>query len=553
MSTDCLVTIDWFVFCGSVQSDLFHFKVKSLRNLKNTKSVFVLKNDKKRFTNEESEICKKLNVIPIIIDDLLINSIKKYTTSTYFCILQSNLSFGNLNILNGIFEKNKVPFQPKYYTESGDKYKSTNLAKKHNMQNYEYKEEFEIECNSGINPHFIVTQIFLKMCKRYSLKSDDNFMRLYFLFLLQYHSLENWYIVSHNLFYLYKETDLPLNNKNFCFILNLLKIEKEKIEIDHIEYTPKVLTRYYKNKNNGFNPSVIRYNDQIYCMLRFETEVGKKHQRWGKSKMRYNIVKLSLKDNKLQKKYSNYCNLKTSFTFNNDNYHEVNRDKTSTNKVGFEDGKFIDGTQHLYKDDECVMAYFTLLRNYDVRYKFNKEKKEYVCVYHDIDTKVALCRVNLTKKNINFLNYFDLQSQNQIDKNWASFTNKNLKYIIHTWSPLTYTSAKKWDDLNFVGDLPNYEMNRDDYLSISCAPIEMSENEYVAILHKKDHWYSYRFYLAKFRVENGKLLKSKMYQLNVPARFHFFTSIFKISAKQVLICGGRHDCHSIYFHHKLLD
>tara|TARA_X000000950_G_C13880070_1_gene646518 strand:+ start:515 stop:2191 length:1677 start_codon:yes stop_codon:yes gene_type:complete len=553
-SSDCSVTIDWFVFCGSIESKLFQFKVKSLLELKYTGSVFVLKNDCTPCTEQEIKICEKLKTIPLNYKNNLIDLIKTSTSSIYFCILRSNLSLGNLNILADFIKKcNKLPFQPKYYTESGDKHKSVQLANKYNIKNYEYNEAFEIEVKSDDMPHFIVSHIFKKMCNKYELSSGTEFTKLYLIFLLQYHNLDKWYEISHNLFCTHTQTRLPDNKKHFCFILNLLEIEKNEKKYELIDYTPKTLTRYYKNKNNGFNPSIIKYDNQIYCMLRYETEVSKKHQRWGKSKMSYNIVKLKYKNNKLQKKYSDYCNLKTSFKFNDHSYFEIERDDISSTKVGFEDGKFIDESQHKFNDDDCVMAYFTLLRNYDVRYKFNKEKKEYVCVYHDIDTKVALCRVNLTKKSIGFVNYIDLQSQNQIDKNWAVFRNKENKYAMHTWSPLTYAHANHWTGVKFIGELPGYEMCRDEYLSISCAPIEMTTNTYVVLLHKKDQWYSYRFFLGKFQVKNKEIIKKTIYQLNVPERFHFFTSLFKISSDEIIICGGRHDCHSLYFKHNILN
>ena len=112
---------------------------------------------------------------------------------------------------------------------------------------------------------------------------------------------------------------------------------------------------------------------------------------------------------------------------------------------------------------------------------------------------------------------------------------------------MSFSKSNKLISTTFKSKTPSYDMDDSEYYSMSSSAINMG-NYFVTLLHKKVKWNEYRFYFGnKFSVENNQIVKHNMTQLNVPKKFHFFTSLLKISENKIIVFGGRHDCHSVYF------
>lgn len=528
--------IDWFLQAdvNTIQSVLT--KAQKIRKCSYSKNIYaVFKNNIPndlivKFTScDVKVICSDKNIFDIINEN---------TQANFLCYIELNTHIANLDIIDDLLTyESRLIFHPKYYTEKKDKEKSENIITKLNLSLL-YNEELETYYEF---PQFFVKEFLVKTLLLTKSRNTEEIIRSYFLGLFSCGKFKDYYYKSHNLLIEYDQYYTPDVLSNFCFIKNIFN---SSIKM----YDPKHLTPYSKDKNAGFNPSVIKVNKNLFCLLRKDSAILKKTQAWSQSEMSYDIRKYELNQDGILSEINDkaYDKIKCKFKFKDESYYSIKRCDVSAKKPGFEDGKIIEGTEFVESGCTWVYAYFSLLRDYDVRYHYNPKSDIHKCVYKKIDAKVAICRVNLTKKEIVFMYYLDYPNQHEVEKNWCIFKDNLDFYTIHTWNPILVAKSNKLISTNFKSTTPMYNMDDSEYYSMSSSAINMG-NYFVTLLHKKVKWNEYRFYLAKFSVNDNKIIKHNITQLNVPKKFHFFTSLLKVSENKIIVFGGRHDCHSVYF------
>lgn len=528
--------IDWFLQADNNSVKLILDKVQKLKKCSYTENIYVV--FKNNIPNKQIVKFTSVDVKVICSDNHIFDVIKNNAKAKFLCYIDLNTHIGNLTIIEDVLTyESRLIFHPKYYTEKHDKEKNENIITKLNLSLL-YNEELETYYDF---PQFFVKEFLKKTLLLTKSRNNEEVIRSYFLGLFSCGKFKDYYYKSHNLMI---ECDHYYTHdvlNNFCFIRHVLNTPVKM-------YDPRHLTLYSKDKNTGFNPSVTKIKNNLFCLLRKDSAILKKTQAWSQSEMSYDIRKYELdkEGNISEIDDKEYDKIKCKFKFKDESYYSIKRCDVSFEKPGFEDGKIIEGTEFVESGCTWVCAYFSLLRNYDVKYNYNPKNDSYKCVYKKIDAKVAICRVNLTKKEIVFMYYLDYQNQHEVEKNWCIFKNKTDFFTIHTWNPFSLSKSDKLISTSFTSKLPKYDMDHFEYYSMSSSAINMG-NYFVTLLHKKVNWNEYRFYLAKFSVNNNKIIKSNITQLNVPKKFHFFTSLLKLSENKIIVFGGRHDCHSVYF------
>ena len=465
--------------------------------------------------------------------------ISKYIKTKYYCVLKLNDIVQKINI------NKKLPLKLKNYRESDDDIDITRSGKSLFGYVNDYY-SFDLYVNRIF---YYITNISTEVVSLFNKNTGNmsmlgvNANYLYLIYLNEIFRIDSYYELDNNLYEIHtKEID---NKYYMCF--DIICETTNDFDID-ILFNNKL--SYYRNRNaftetsinfkktSAFNPSfVLLTNGDLYGIARSESLISEEEHNWKDSSASYIGGKFGLNGNIIGENFEFILNTGTN------EYSEIVRKHSNKQKYTFEDIRFIHDTEYKNEYNEtCYLASVVVCRKYLLGSKITDD-----VIDDDIDVKVAVCEVNFDSKSINFLNYIHEDYQNIIEKNWGMFKHDNKFGAIYSYEPLVYDFANTHDEIKFKKFPKKVNKKYELFgLSISCNPLQINETEYLIILHTKlkINYPYYKFYIAKFKIENNRIIKStNMRRINIPDKFHFCCSLLKVN-EDIKVYFGKHDCKS---------
>ena len=315
--------IDWFLQADENSVQLILDKVQKIKKCSYAENIYVV--FKNNIPNKQIVKFTSLDVKVICSDNHIFDVIENNAQAKFLCYIDLNTHIGNLTIIEDILTyESRLIFHPKYYTEKHDKVKNENIIKKLNLSLL-YNEELETYYDF---PQFFVKEFLKKTLLLTQSRNAEEIIRSYFLGLFSCGKFKDYYYKSHNLMidcdHYYTHDVL----NNFFFIRHILNTPVKM-------YDPKHLTPYSKDKNAGFNPSVIKVKNNLFCLLRKDSAILKKTQVWSQSEMSYDIRKYELNQdgNISEINDKEYDKIKCKFKFKDESYYSIKRCDVSVEKT----------------------------------------------------------------------------------------------------------------------------------------------------------------------------------------------------------------------------
>jgi hypothetical protein len=236
-----------------------------------------------------------------------------------------------------------------------------------------------------------------------------------------------------------------------------------------------------ENQYYSFNPTIFKYDNEMYVLTRNETNVFNFYN----SIISYSLLKL---DENLNVKSEKIINM----NINNFQYENVMR-PNSKNIPIIEDIK-------IYK-----------------KYINNKIIGTCNLLFKNLKFCVGIVEINIKNNSINLLNIFNVDNMKHQEKNWLLFEHNNKflfiyqlfpSLIIYEFNINTYELMKIYEKYTF-DILSNF--NKDDlsksyenlYLTPCSNIIELTKNKYLIISKKRTNRNIYEYYYIILTVING--------------------------------------------------
>jgi len=270
-----------------------------------------------------------------------------------------------------------------------------------------------------------------------------------------------------------------------------------------------------------FNPSIFKYNNKFYMLLREET---KNDIYFNESIFSYSLCEI------------------------NDNFEILKRNKCSIKNNGIE-----------YKEILRSKCNYTFIIPEDIKILPNLVNNKLIglsnILYDSNIYKMCIGLIELDVYNYN-INVIKIYNTNYlVDKNWSYIYHNDTHYIIYsiypyliiytldesTYNIKLYQKTYTFDSIKYVLDYTNIHNNyKYLYLTLCSFPIKFCENKYLLFLKKRCENNDYEYYESYLFIENNKfkiifnndiILKENMLYLN---------DVKDIDNK-IIMCFGKND------------
>lgn len=222
------------------------------------------------------------------------------------------------------------------------------------------------------------------------------------------------------------------------------------------------------------NPSVVKYRDFYYAVFRGE-DFSEQIEDIRNKKIGIVQSLIYTKGSYWMKTLdSDFRVLSTdqlSFLYKGEKYKDYNRKDAKNGVAVFEDLRIIDQSVFIDgKEDVCCYATCSMLTD-----SFWRGFPPY---------QPGLCRINFSKKEIVFIKMLtDIKKEDCSHKNWTCINRHNGSFTIASLYPLAYEFSSSGEfgikNKSIVSIAENIDYRN------SCQPIELGENKYGTLCHKK--------------------------------------------------------------------
>lgn len=257
------------------------------------------------------------------------------------------------------------------------------------------------------------------------------------------------------------------------------------------------------------NPTLFRYNNKFYSLIRCETDVIN----WSKSKLSYKLCNL---DDKLNVLTSELC----TFKINNKLFKTTSeRRSLKTNEYCIEDIKII---KHNINGKILGVSNILIQQNNPRIFR------------------VGLIELNINTNTIELIKILEIDNMDNTEKNWFVFKNNNKFLVIYKLCPtckiyeldITDFTIKKYVEFDTKEIINKYDYllknispyYKNLYFTPSCIINNGNGNgndNYILIVKIKRNWYDYDYYKLILNLTEKKidiipelLFSGKKYYLN---------------------------------------